>query len=365
MIRWLVVLPILALLLLAHCYWFKKFWAWTGRIKRPVLRRGGRGVIAAVFLFVVFFLLFDVFTPRRDVLWRYGGIVGAIGLWITSAMWAYFAVTAVTLAGWVWRQASRVWSPAGSPVEVSNVSVPSEKLAPVDPGRRGFLQTATIGAGALPFALGGYGFLVGRRQYQVREVTLPVSRWPAELEGLRIVQLSDIHIGSYMSAADVARVVGMANELKADLAVVTGDFVTGAGDPLEDCVRELSRLQAPLGVWGCNGNHEIYAEAEASRRSFLRGTACSVLRQENVELVRHGQSFNLIGVDYQRPRGFDDSSQPHAGRRRAADPARHAQHSALAQSQRLSARRRAGHRADPGRTHARRSGALRVHRSAA
>ena len=192
-------------------------------------------------------------------------------------MWAYFAVTAVTLAGWVWRQASRVWSPAGSPVEVSNVSVPSEKFAPVDLGRRGFLQTATIGAGALPFALGGYGFLVGRRQYQVREVTLPVSRWPSELEGLRIVQLSDIHIGSYMSAADVARVVGMANELSADLAVVTGDFVTGAGDPLEDCVRELSRLRAPLGVWGCNGNHEIYAGAESVAASLFarHGMQCA------------------------------------------------------------------------------------------
>jgi predicted MPP superfamily phosphohydrolase len=102
----------------------------------------------------------------------------------------------------------------------------------------------------------------------------------------------------------------MANELKPDLAAVTGDFVTGAGDPLEDCVQELSRLQAPLGVWGCNGNHEIYAEAESATAQLFARRGMSVLRQENVELVRHGQSFNLIGVDYQRPRGFDDRPLP-------------------------------------------------------
>jgi predicted MPP superfamily phosphohydrolase len=142
----------------------------------------------------------------------------------------------------------------------------------------------------------------------VRQVTLPVSDWPSGLEGLRIVQLSDIHIGSYMWARDVARVVGMANELKADLAVVTGDFVTGAGDPLEQCIDELSRLQAPLGVWGCNGNHEIYAGAEAAAAALFARHGMHVLRQENVELVRQLQSFNLIGVDYQRPR--DENNRP-------------------------------------------------------
>jgi predicted MPP superfamily phosphohydrolase len=120
------------------------------------------------------------------------------------------------------------------------------------------------------------------------------------------VQLSDIHIGSYMSVSDVRRVVDMSNDLVADLAVVTGDFLTGAGDPLEDCIRELSRLRAPLGVWGCNGNHEIYAEAEAVAAKLFARHGMELLRRESVELVRHSQRFNLIGVDYQRPRDIDD-----------------------------------------------------------
>jgi hypothetical protein len=303
----MVVLPILALLLLGHCYWCWKIWDWSGRIQRLELRRAARGLSLAGFLFVILFLLFDAFTARRDMLWRYAGTVGAVGLWVTSALLAFCSVQVVALAGWMWRMASRIWIPAADSSQSSEAIGPAEDAASIDGGRRGFLQTATVVAGALPFACWGYGFLIGRRQYQVREIALPVSQWPSGLDGLRIVQLSDVHVGSYMSVADVRRVVGMANDLKADLAVVTGDFLTGAGDPLEECIQELSRLEAPLGVWGCNGNHEIYADAESVAAQLFARHGMHLLRQENVELVRHLQSFNLIGVDYQRP-PFDAGS---------------------------------------------------------
>ena len=304
-IRLLVVLPILALLLLGHCYWFHKMWKASGRIARPGLRRLAQGLSLTGFGFVLLILLVNAFIPRRDIMWRYSGIIGLVGLWVTSAFWGYLGVQAVGIAGWLWRLASRTWTPAESAAPGSGLLAAGTnadaKPALADPGRRGFLQAATVVAGALPFACGGYGFFIGRRQYQVREVTLAVSNWPEGLEGLRIVQLSDIHIGSYMSAAEVGRAVGMANELKPDLAVITGDFVTGATDPLEDCVEQLAALRAPLGTWGCNGNHEIYAGAEAAASQLFARRGMCVLRQENVELVRHRQSFNLIGVDYQRP----------------------------------------------------------------
>ena len=139
--------------------------------------------------------------------------------------------------------------------------------------RRRFVQGATAFAGAIPFGLGAYGFLIGRHAYRVHEVDLPLASLPRELDGLRIAQLSDIHIGSYMSAAEVRRAVAMANELNPDLSVVTGDFITGPRDPLEACISELAALRAPLGVWGCNGNHEIYADAEEESANSLRGTA--------------------------------------------------------------------------------------------
>jgi predicted MPP superfamily phosphohydrolase len=210
----------------------------------------------------------------------------------------------VAAAAWVVRQAHRLCAAARSRTPPASLPEPDPASVLVDFGRRGFLQTATVAAGTLPFVCGGYGFVIGRRQYQVSEVALLVGGLPPGFEGLRIVQLSDIHIGSYMSASEVGRIVGMANELAADLAVVT---ILSPGQAIR-CATASASFHgcAPVGVWGCNGNHEIYAGAEGVAAGLFARHGMHLLRQENVELVRHGQSLNLIGVDYQRPRNAQD-----------------------------------------------------------
>src|SRR2546427_12986973 len=117
---------------------------------------------------------------------------------------------------------------------------------------------------------------------------------------MKIAQLSDIHIGDFMPREEVRRAVQMANDLRPDLAVVTGDFISSEYDPLEDCIAELSKLRAPLGTWGCNGNHEIYAGAENAADVLFDRYGMKLLRQENAELEWQGEKLNLIGVDYQR-----------------------------------------------------------------
>ena len=131
---------------------------------------------------------------------------------------------------------------------------------------------------------------------------IPITNLDPALDGLSIAQISDIHLSGYMPRSQVRRAVGMTNELGADLTVVTGDFITGAGDPIADCIEEVSNLRAPLGVWGCNGNHEIYAKAEATAQTLFAQGGMRLLRQENAQLKFKGASFNLIGVDYQRER---------------------------------------------------------------
>ncbi len=119
-----------------------------------------------------------------------------------------------------------------------------------------------------------YGYAAERLNYQIRRVEIPITNLDPALDGLSIAQISDIHLSGYMPRSQVRRAVGMTNELGADLTVVTGDFITGAGDPIADCIEEVSNLRAPLGVWGCNGNHEIYAKAEATAQTLLRKVAC-------------------------------------------------------------------------------------------
>jgi uncharacterized protein len=84
--------------------------------------------------------------------------------------------------------------------------------------------------------------------------------------------------------------------------VVTGDFITGASDPLPDCIEEIRQLRAPLGIWGCNGNHEIYARVEDLAQALFAQAGMKLLRGENSQLTFNGAQFNLIGVDYQRER---------------------------------------------------------------
>jgi len=103
-----------------------------------------------------------------------------------------------------------------------------------------------------------------------------------------------------MPQTEVRCAVEMANQLDPDLAVLTGDLISFDGDPLEACIAVLSRLRAPLGIWGCNGNHELYAEVEAASQALFERYGMGLLRQQNTELQWCGGKLNLIGVDYQR-----------------------------------------------------------------
>ena len=131
------------------------------------------------------------------------------------------------------------------------------------PARRRLLNAAGGALVAAPFALVGYGAFIERLDFRVREVDIPIPNLPAGLEGLRIMHLSDIHLSAFLSEKDLARVIDSANELRAHLALVTGDLITAAGDPLDVCLRQVARLRADAGILGCMGNHENYADVES------------------------------------------------------------------------------------------------------
>jgi predicted MPP superfamily phosphohydrolase len=307
-LRLAVAVPLLLLFLWAQVYWFRLLWRFSGRIQFQSLRRALRALMAMGLAFVATVLLATFFVGRRDLVWGLPGTVGVVGLWITTAFMSWLLISLVSGISWIGRHAERlhVQTPERAGPAVHSPSHPPLRAQPdeVRLDRRRFVQAATALAGAIPFGVGAYGFLIGRHNYQVHQVDLPVSGLPPELDGLRIAQLSDIHIGSYMSAAEVRRAVGLANELKPHLSVVTGDFVTGPNDPLESCISELARLQAPLGVWGCNGNHEIYAKAQERSADLFADHGMKLLRQENAEIIWRDAKFNLIGVDYQLARSF-------------------------------------------------------------
>ncbi|HYP12968.1 MAG TPA: hypothetical protein VEQ63_03515, partial [Bryobacteraceae bacterium] len=103
------------------------------------------------------------------------------------------------------------------------------------PERRKLLKVAGTAAVAAPVCIGATSF-IRRDSLQLVEADMRIAGLPPDLDGFRIVQLSDIHLSPLVSEALLARAVDMANEARGSIAVVTGDLITRIGDPLDTCL---------------------------------------------------------------------------------------------------------------------------------
>jgi uncharacterized protein len=167
------------------------------------------------------------------------------------------------------------------------------------PERRAWLMASTTALCTAPVIALSAGILT-RKNFDIRQVDLKFRNLPKDLRGLRLVQISDIHMGDFFSANDLARAVSAANELRADIAVVTGDLITTKWDPLDACLRELAKLRASSGVWGCLGNHEMHARVENYTTAKALELDIRFLRHQAVPLAFGQSRINLVGVDHQR-----------------------------------------------------------------
>ena len=132
---------------------------------------------------------------------------------------------------------------------------------------------------------------------QVREIRLPVSGLPKELEGYTILHLSDFHIGTWITRLRLAELVDRANKLQPDLIAITGDYVADANSrSLSAIESELSRLQAEDGVFGVMGNHDHWAGVEAVRRA-LNATGIQDVGNDSRYLCSQKGRINVAGID--------------------------------------------------------------------
>jgi uncharacterized protein len=200
-----------------------------------------------------------------------------------------------------------VYLPARAAYGLAQKLIPgvgSGSRALVSPARRHFLTKAAVAISATPFAACAYGLLDERTDIEIAQRPILLSRLPKAFDGFRIAQVSDIHIGPFMPVEDIHRCVRLVKGLKPDLIALTGDFVTWTGSPELAVVEALSGLKAPFGVWGCLGNHEIWAHVEDSITRLFAQRGTRILRQQNVAIETSGERINLIGVDYQSRRHF-------------------------------------------------------------
>ncbi|HBY61964.1 MAG TPA: hypothetical protein DEH78_19260 [Solibacterales bacterium] len=263
--RWLPELSVMAVLcgMQLHMAW------WAAR-RSPNRRLWlGAGLLAAWSYFALAIALrASRFAPYMDPWW---------GAWVRGGALMFGFATAVFYAVW-WLS-----------VRVERFSADRRRL---------LLATRAAMFGA-PLAATGFG-IVTSRQFVVREVDLPVQNLPKDLQGLRIVQLSDIHLSPFLSERELAYVVDMANDTRAHLAVLTGDLISGYADPLEACILQCARLRADAGILGCHGNHEVYAGAIEPATRWGENHGIRFLRHRAEPLRFGSATLNVAGVDYQR-----------------------------------------------------------------
>jgi uncharacterized protein len=141
-----------------------------------------------------------------------------------------------------------------------------------------------------------YGYTIGGRAVTVSRLRVPIPGLDPALDGFRIVQLSDIHIGQYLAPDELAEHVARVNGLEPDLICLTGDLV----DQAETCARgfpALAGLRARHGVFAVLGNHDVAAGAEAVTRALRQLTPFTVLRNARADLDVGGTGLTILGVD--------------------------------------------------------------------
>ena len=159
----------------------------------------------------------------------------------------------------------------------------------------------------LALAASLYG-LFEARSIRVEQVTLPSPKIPKSVGRVRIVQISDVHLGLMVGKQRLKTILDKVTVLKPDLVFCTGDLVDGQMDGLRGLDVELSALKPPLGKYAVTGNHEVYAGVSPSV-SFTKRCGFQMLREESVAV---SDFLTVAGVDDPALRRGGNGAAEHA-----------------------------------------------------
>lgn len=152
-------------------------------------------------------------------------------------------------------------------------------------------------------ALTFFAGYIGSRTLAVREIEARIESLPEGLHGLRIVQISDLHVGPQTPRGFLARVRRAVESLEPDLIAATGDLIDDRHEDVEHYAAAFASLEAPLGVFAVAGNHDVYAGWEAVERELRSRTGMTVLVNESRVVEHGGERLTVAGVGDPAGRG--------------------------------------------------------------
>ena len=152
-----------------------------------------------------------------------------------------------------------------------------------------------VEAGALVLGLLAVAGYFGSRRLVVKPVEVEHEEIAPEFDGLRIAQLSDLHVGPHTSREFLARIAEQVERARPDMIVFTGDLVDDHARDADDFLRAFGHLRAPLGVYAIAGNHDVFAGWSGVAKR-LRAAGVHVLVNEGTTLQRNGAALWIGGT---------------------------------------------------------------------
>jgi predicted MPP superfamily phosphohydrolase len=174
--------------------------------------------------------------------------------------------------------------------------------------RSEFLLKAGLVAATVPLVGMTWGIISGAHDYRVRRQRLVLKNLPSSFHGLKIVQLSDIHSGSFYNKTAVKGGVEMAMKEKADVIFFTGDLVNNESSEMKNYIEVFEKLKAPMGVYSTLGNHDYgdyaqWSSLEAKKENLRilmnihKQMGWDLLMNEHRMLESGGDKLAIIGIE--------------------------------------------------------------------
>lgn len=176
------------------------------------------------------------------------------------------------------------------------------------PERRKFISTTALAAAGIFSALAIDGIIFGKYRHTVRKVKLRFKNLPENFKGYKIVQISDVHSGSFFNPQKLQKAIDLINEQDADVVFFTGDMVNNYADEFKPFIPLFKSIKAKDGKFSILGNHdygdygawnsrEEKAQNIPTLKNYQAEAGFKMLRNENIALEKNGEKIYLLGVE--------------------------------------------------------------------
>lgn len=183
------------------------------------------------------------------------------------------------------------------------------------PSRRKFISTIALGLGAIPFVSILFGMFNGKYNFKVLNYKLSFEDLPPAFNGFKILQISDIHSGSFDNKKKVEYGINLINSQKADLVLFTGDLVNNLASEMDSWTDSFSKIKAKYGVISILGNHDYGDyynwESQTAKQDNFENLlkvhekmGWQMLRNENTNIEKDNQKLFIVGVENWGKGGF-------------------------------------------------------------